>query len=270
MKKYQYGTCTVCGREHTRIYQLYGYVVCSKHMHQILTYGTPQDSNPKTVKDLNDFVYRSDGYVEMNLYNQKCECVAKTIIDSDIVDIIKYQKWSLSSYGYVYHNYPHTDLHRLIMGVQNNPNVDVDHINGDTLDNRRENLRICSTSENTANKHFSSTNTSGYIGVHYSDRGWAPEIRFNHIRVHLGRYRALEDAVYARLCAVKQCFGKFANIEQIKKAEDLCEKMDTNRKAEIEQYVTDKLHKHFGNQLCRSPEHAEQYSGGSVCSPSYL
>ena len=260
MNKYQYGTCTVCGREHTRIYRLYGYVVCSKHMHQIIKYGAPQDSNPRTVHDLNDFVFRLDGYVEMNLYNQKCVCVGKTIIDPDVVDMIKYKKWSLSSYGYVYHNYPHTDLHRLIMGVTNNPNVDVDHINGNTLDNRRCNLRVCSTSENTANKHFSSMNTSGYIGVHPSRGGWSPEIRFNHIRAHLGRYNTLEEAVYARLCAVKICFGEYANHEQVKKAEDLCKDMNANRKVEIERYVIDKIHKHFGSQLCRSPRHAAQHS----------
>lgn len=255
MKKYQYGTCGVCGKQNTRIYKLYGYTVCAKHMHQIFSYGEPQDTNPRTVQDLNDFVWRDDGYAEMIIYNQKCEEVARTIIDPDIVDKIRYQKWSINNHGYVYHNYPNTQLHRIIAGAEKDQ--DVDHINGNLLDNRRCNLRVCTISENCANKHYSSRNTSGFIGVPPSSRGgWAPEIRFNNIRVHLGRYRILEEAVYARYVAEVTCFKEFQNKEQAQKAEALCENLPAHRKKEIEEYVLNKLHKYFGSELLRNSEHA--------------
>lgn len=244
-----YGTCSICGRKNTVMHNLYGYKhVCSKHMHQILTYGHPLDNNPRTVKDLNNFVTRDDGYVEMVVYNQKAEECCRTIIDADVVPLIKNTKWSVNNWGYIYHNYPHTDLHRLITNAPDG--YDVDHINGNTLDNRRENLRICTTSENTANKHYSVRNNSGFIGVPPSNRGgWAPEIRFNNIRVHLGRYRNIEEAVFARHVAARYCFKNFTNKEQVEKALPLFKKISISRKEELMDYVCAKLIKYFGSQL---------------------
>lgn len=55
-------------------------------------------------------------------------------------------------------------MHRLIMG--NPEGMCVDHINGDTLDNRKENLRICTMSENSMNRKLRSDSQSGYKGVY--------------------------------------------------------------------------------------------------------
>ena len=55
-------------------------------------------------------------------------------------------------------------IHRLVMG--NPKGMCVDHINGDTLDNRKENLRVCSHSENLRNKRTRRTSQSGYKGVY--------------------------------------------------------------------------------------------------------
>jgi hypothetical protein len=58
-----------------------------------------------------------------------------------------------------------TTMHRVITNISDS-NMCVDHINGDTLDNRKENLRICSRSENSRNKKLRCDSRSGYKGVH--------------------------------------------------------------------------------------------------------
>src|SRR5450631_1957406 len=56
-------------------------------------------------------------------------------------------------------------MHRYLMGA-NDPNLDVDHIDGNTLNNQKYNLRICESHKNTSNLHgLKSNNTSGYRGV---------------------------------------------------------------------------------------------------------
>tara|TARA_R100000995_G_scaffold71191_1_gene39828 strand:+ start:267 stop:914 length:648 start_codon:yes stop_codon:yes gene_type:complete len=75
-------------------------------------------------------------------------------------------------YGVTYSG-PYTDrsngrsqafVHRLIMGFPEG--MDVDHINGNGLDNRRENLRVCTRSQNAMNKKLRSDSTTGYKGVY--------------------------------------------------------------------------------------------------------
>ena len=58
-------------------------------------------------------------------------------------------------------------IHRIIMGI-NNPKIQVDHINGNGLDNRKNNLRLCNSAENNRNKlKPNKNNTSGYRGISY-------------------------------------------------------------------------------------------------------
>jgi len=76
--------------------------------------------------------------------------------------------------------------------------MDVDHINGKTLDNRKENLRLCTESINTQNQHIS-RGSSNYQGVHWNKRAkkWCARITKNQIRYHLGYFRTEIDAACA-------------------------------------------------------------------------
>lgn len=88
----------------------------------------------------------------------------------------------------------------------------VDHINGDKLDNRKNNLRICSNADNLKNRvKLPSNNTSGILGVRYrADRNkWYAEIQCNRQRIRLGSYIDKEDAIKARLTAEYKYFGKY-------------------------------------------------------------
>ena len=58
-------------------------------------------------------------------------------------------------------------MHRQIMGLSNaDARIEVDHINGNKLDNRRQNLRVCTHAENQRNRGALSNNKCGYKGVH--------------------------------------------------------------------------------------------------------
>jgi hypothetical protein len=103
-------------------------------------------------------------------------------------------------------------LHRFIVNCP--AGKCVDHINGNLLDNRRENLRICTQAENRYNSQKSKSNTSGYKGVSWSNsvKKWRSQIRRNKKNLHLGYYDTPEEA-YATYCiASKKYHGEFGRI----------------------------------------------------------
>ena len=72
-------------------------------------------------------------------------------------------------------------LHRVLMGMCNDIELSVDHINGDPLDNRKDNLRICTHAENMRNVRMHRDNSSGYKGVsfHPQTGKWRSRIMVN-------------------------------------------------------------------------------------------
>lgn len=91
----------------------------------------------------------------------------------------------------------------------------VDHINGDTLDNRRENLRLCTPKENSHNRAVRSTKKScPYLGAYYrKDLGhWSSYIRVDGEDIFLGFFDTPEDAGMARDAAAAKYHGEFAKL----------------------------------------------------------
>lgn len=91
--------------------------------------------------------------------------------------------------------------------------LDIDHVNGSGLDNRRANLRACTRSENNANRHRAQSKTSRVKGVHLEKQTgrWRAEIHWQGRRYTLGRFAALEDAAEAYRAKAEELFGAFAN-----------------------------------------------------------
>ena len=89
-------------------------------------------------------------------------------------------------------------MHRLIIGAAKGEIVD--HINGNGIDNRRENLQICSHSDNIQKGHHR-PNQYGYLGVSYSEdctiRHWKARISNNGKRYELGHFLTSKDAAKA-------------------------------------------------------------------------
>lgn len=104
-------------------------------------------------------------------------------------------------------------MHREIM---NNPHgLQVDHINHDTLDNRLENLRLATVSENQCNRRLQGNNTSGYKGVSWNkEKGkWRSYISINKVQIHLGFYDSVDDAYNEYKKASKKYHGSFSFID---------------------------------------------------------
>lgn len=114
-------------------------------------------------------------------------------------------------------NGKHVYLHRLVMERvlkrKLGRNDIVDHINGNGLDDRRENLRLSSHSQNHANQKICTKKKySKYRGVCWSKRAkkWTSSICMNYKSIHLGCFISEKDAAKAYDVAAIEMFGKYA------------------------------------------------------------
>lgn len=80
------------------------------------------------------------------------------------------------------------------------PTHEIDHINGDGVDNRLCNLRRVTHSENGKNRRLHSNNISGYVGVHWNkaSRKWRAQIQVDLKTIYLGYFKDIDDAIKAR------------------------------------------------------------------------
>ena len=101
-------------------------------------------------------------------------------------------------------------MHREIMGLEHGDGFEIDHINRDGLDNRRENLRIVSRTTNQRNHRLLVTNKSGYNGVHLDNNTnkWRAQIWFDGSSIKLGSFSDIQGAVVARKQAEMEYWGE--------------------------------------------------------------
>lgn len=137
------------------------------------------------------------------------------ISPQDLSICLKY-KWHVMNSGYVVTyiaagKYKQICLfmHNLIM--QPEPHLTVDHINGLKLDNRRENLRICTHSENSAARQVK-TNSSGFRGVSRHGTNWRAQIVVNYKHINLGTFKSAKEAAKAYDKAAREFFREFARL----------------------------------------------------------
>ncbi len=106
-------------------------------------------------------------------------------------------------------------MHRLITKAKRGE--EIDHINHDKMDNRRENLRKATHSQNCQNRPPDIKNKSGYRGVHWFKAGnkWAARIGVNGKRIFLGYFDNKEGAAKAYNKAARLEYGEFAYQNQI-------------------------------------------------------
>ena len=220
-----YYRCSVCGRQLFRKIKSHGKVYCNKHYNQVKRYGHAIDTNPRTTFDKNEIIV--DGKIaRVKLYDAQCNHIATAIIDSEDVNKIRYTKWKLSSSGYAA-NTPkfsgsNKHMHREILGTDQF----VDHINHNTLDNRKSNLRIVTKAQNMMNSNFKSVSPNGCK--------WYAHIKINQKMLNLGNYLDEEEALYARWYAEQVLFKEFA---YPKPEPEILE----SRKSQIQEYVSRKV-----------------------------
>src|SRR5260370_693692 len=106
-------------------------------------------------------------------------------------------------------------MHRVILGCT--AGEQGDHIDLNTLNNRRYNLRKCTHLQNSQNQTRRVTNTSGFKNVFWDGkrRKWYSRIFVNRSAVHLGMFLSKEEAAHAYDAAARVHHGAFARLKKI-------------------------------------------------------
>jgi len=135
--------------------------------------------------------------------------------DLEDIDIIKDYCWWMHTSNYMSTNIPGYSnprfevlMHRMILGLDD-PTIQVDHINRNRVDNRKENLRIANVTNNSRNRTRDFDNKSGFIGVMWDKRQclWRAYLTADKKWMHLGNFNDKENAILARLQAELKYFG---------------------------------------------------------------
>jgi len=147
------------------------------------------------------------------------------IVDYESYEYLNQWKWfcHVTKWGkYAYRNIKEGNsrrlqiMHRLITDAGKGEYVD--HRNGDGLDNRLANLRICTNAENARNSRKRNVNsaTSKYKGVTWSKAHgkWIAQIKIDYKNIYLGIFQSERDAALAYNKAAEKSFGEFANINR--------------------------------------------------------
>ncbi|MCP4599218.1 MAG: hypothetical protein GY847_01550 [Proteobacteria bacterium] len=192
-------TCSVPGCEEK--YNAKGY--CSRHYQQIKDRGKILS---RTKFNPNEFIVEGET-TKIVLENNKAEFVAHALIDTEDLRKIQGRKWHKGGPGYVMSN-PGWRLHRCIMDA--GPTDEIDHRNGNRLDNRKENLRVATRSQNMANTILRKNNTVGLKGVYPNKKRWMARITVNYEYLHLGTFDTPEQAGRVYDEAAINHFGEFA------------------------------------------------------------
>lgn len=142
-------------------------------------------------------------------------------IDSEDFDKIKDHSWCLGPRG----EYAQTNInripvkmHRLILDF---PEQEIDHINGNSLDNRKQNLRVCDHVQNSKNKMKYKNNTSGFKGVYFSKtlNKFITYVTNNYKKIYFGMFNTAEEALIVYKNKSQELYKEFFYNEKANKIE---------------------------------------------------
>ena len=192
--------CSVkkCGRRHVAR----GY--CDHHYQQIRLCGKILTRTPQTPNQ----IIECRNFCKICLYNRKYEVVAHSLINKRFLKKVKKYKWSFDNfYGYAFAHIGERKIFKLHHFILGRPpkGKETDHINGNRLDNRIENLRFVTRSQNNMNRK----DVKGYSWNKKIEK-WETYIEFNHKRIRLGFFVKKSDAIAVRKQAEQKYFGSFA------------------------------------------------------------
>lgn len=126
-------------------------------------------------------------------------------------------KWTVNDSGYAVRWNNNLKLnqrmHRVILDAP--IGLDVDHIDGNRLNNQRSNLRIATRNMNNGNRNVRQDSISGIKGVRFYQNKWQARIVQNYKEIHLGRFNTAGEAARAYNQAALIYFGEFAKLNLV-------------------------------------------------------
>ncbi len=143
-------------------------------------------------------------------------CTACTLVDDTDFAFLSQWRWRKNNKGYVVRSETvngqrvYLNLHRVLLNALRG--LYVDHINGNKLDNRRSNLRLCTQSQNQANRRLHRNNSSGFKGVTNRGSRWHARIWVREQQIHLGYHATAYRASLVYDHAARRFFGEFARL----------------------------------------------------------
>lgn len=147
------------------------------------------------------------------------------IIDDEDLNLVSKYIWHYADQGTGGKGYAKTNnkgkkpallrMHRIILGLRGKEKVD--HINRNTLDNRKSNLRIVTQSQNMMNAGIRKTNKSGFKGVHFAKREkkWLAMIWKDNKQIFLGYFKSDKEAANAYNEGAIKYHGEYALLNKI-------------------------------------------------------
>lgn len=198
--------CPQCGRIHFSTNYL-----CPKHSSQLRLYGKFLDNNPRTIYDPNEIRIKGD-YAEVDVYDKQANVSNTFIIDIEDVPLISRYKWGAKYYkkDKVWYiacidnkTHKHIYLHHLLMGF---PSETIDHINGNTLDNRKSNLRIATKSIQSINQKKIANTFTGIKGVKKSRKGYVAHLGWEGKVYYSKIFDTIAEASYFRYLLTQLCY----------------------------------------------------------------
>jgi hypothetical protein len=159
--------------------------------------------------------------VESKAYGSK-----SILVDDEDYNAVSIHKWTITRIGHTFYAHrpipgpkgkkKYTYLHRFLLDHPEK-GLDVDHEDGNGLNNQRSNLRTCTHAENIRKKRKQKNNTSGYVGVSLDKRNgrFHAYIKLNGKRTFIGYYKHAIDAAAAYNRKAVELHGEFAHINPL-------------------------------------------------------
>lgn len=167
------------------------------------------------LKPPKSYIHTAEGIILVPLVNS----TSCAVVDVADWSLIRGVTWRLGYHSNgrmraVYGWYPDTQkivyIHRMLMGSPKG--MQIDHHDGDVLNNRRTNLRVATVTQNQYNQRLHSNNTTGFKGVYFSRGKYVAQIKILGRVTYLGRFFTAKEASDAYNAAASKLHGEFVRL----------------------------------------------------------
>ena len=242
--------CGVCSSDKVVCFRSrYDQVLCNKHYEQLRKRGRIMDVSPFGVKDRNRYqTYGDVTVIEITDNHQNPIC--ETRIDTCYADTILARKWRITyKNGHLYiaakalqeEKSKQITLHRYVARLAgwDIDGKEIDHINGDTMDNTVGNLRLATRHDQVSNIAPRYSNKYGIRGISFDKRynKYVVDFKLDNRRLYFKPVKTLSEAVYIRHLAEQYYFDDVAIARHLPDMQPYIDQLSDAQKRDLEAYV---------------------------------